>query len=143
MLPRPGFASYGTGFESSTKSRVEPSASVSKPGIRASGESARWARGGARTVLRFGVDHPYPVAGTTTLSAPEAEAAGAPGSAAAEPAAVAVAAEPEPAAAEPDGGAELCVSAVLAAGSCANPPVGTSAISTSSAPARTMERIPR
>ncbi len=111
MLPRAFFVSKGTAWVSWTKKRVEPSASTSNPGSKASGEFLRAAVRGARGRPGFalGVDQPYPVAGMTGLDG------------------VALAASVG-AAAVPAGGAGAAVEAVGAVGAWAIAPAGTSAV---------------
>src|SRR5258708_37235099 len=109
------------------KSRVDPSASVSKPGMSASGPSPRRAaRVGLGSVFRFGVDQPYPVAGTTTCGAPDAlSGSGAEAGAPAVPFAESAVEEP----------------AALDAGAWAKPTAGTRPILAKSAASLAIEPI--
>src|SRR5580704_9034540 len=126
MVPLPVFVSYLTGFVSSTNSRDEPSASVSNPGIVASGASdftwweTRVVEGPGPDFF-FGSDQPKPVAGTTAWGEAVSEVA--------VPVGVAVIV------------VVVDVSTSVAAGLCATAPAGTRPRSATTSAWRPMNRM--
>src|SRR5580704_5208076 len=136
MVPLPVFVSYLTGFVSSTNSRDEPSASVSNPGIVASGASdftwweTRVVEGPGPDFF-FGSDQPKPVAGTTAWGEAVSEVA--------VPVGVAVVVV------VPVGVAVIVVvvdvSTSVAAGLCATAPAGTRPRSATTSAWRPMNRM--